>query len=528
METIYRRNSLIGLTGFSLLFCGWILLFEGDFEAFGVSVLAASAIALTFTLQVYAVRKSEGLQRSFISLLLVGTAVYAGAEVIWFYEEKITGSFTSVPFLSDILYLLNLLMVIGAFALLTLAIKNRYQVIYFAIDILIIYFTITAVLWVYWIHPLYDEAGIAYGMGVTSFIYPALELLLLFSLSGTMFVKKYFFPRTAMLLFTISIGLLFTADSFYVLALYYGRIEPNSLMEVLWSSALILQGLGSIELLRKKSFGRGENHFNYESGSYPAARSIVNIGSIIILFIIFSTSLDKVAGASLLFIVFLVYSRQLLTSSQLTDLTKSYQNLAKDLENQVDKRTEELRAKNFELEKSSSRLKYMALHDQLTDIWNRRALEDRLRTLFEKSLEEDEVEFVLIFIDIDKFKEINDRLGHPYGDELLIEFTKRVKSEFPSNAFIARQSGDEFVVILEGRQSKKEIEITIQNLFAANDRGYKIFGEEIQITFSLGASFFPEDSRNTNDLLQAADMAMYKVKQQGRNNYQLSFNKQLS
>ncbi|WP_421383861.1 diguanylate cyclase domain-containing protein [Bacillus salacetis] len=523
------KNSLLGLTGFSLLFFGWIFFNEGDLQALGVSAFAASALGLTFILQFYALRKSEGLQRTFIRLLLWGTAAYAGAEVAWFYEEKVKDSFTTVPLVSDILYIINLLIVIAAFSLLTFAVKNRYQVIYFAIDILIIYFTISAILWVYWIHPLYEEAGVAYGMGVTSFIYPALELLLLFSLSATMFVKKYFLPRRAMLLFILSVALLFTGDSSYVLALYYGHFEPNSLLEVLWSAALILQGLGSVELLRKKSsFRKGENKFNYEAGAYPAARSIVNIGSILILFFIFSTSLDQVAGAGLLSIVFLVYTRQLMTGSQLTEITKSYQNLAKNLENQVNKRTEELRAKNFELVKSSSRLKYMALHDQLTDIWNRRALEDRLKTLFEKSLEDDRVEFALIFIDIDKFKDINDSLGHSYGDELLIEFTKRIKQEFPSDAFIARQSGDEFVVILEGTQSKEEVEGIIQNFFAVNKKGYNIFGEEVQITFSLGASFFPEDSRNTNDLLQAADMAMYMVKQQGRNNYQLNLTKQLS
>ncbi|MGD6801094.1 MULTISPECIES: GGDEF domain-containing protein [Rossellomorea] len=521
-ETIYIRNALFGLAVFVIIFCGWILTLDGEIKALGVSAMAAAAIVFTFLMQLLAVKRTEGLQRRFIGLLLLATIFYAAAEVVWFYEEKLAGGLDSVPLWSNILYILNLLSYIAAFSLLTFAIKNRYQVIYFAIDILIIYFSVTAILWVYWLHPLYEEAGVAYGLGITSFIYPALELLLLFALSATMFLKKYFFPLKTMLLLICSIALFFISDCIHLLALYYGRFEPNSLLEVMWSSAIVLQGIAALQLyLKRSSFRRGENIFYYEAGSYPVARSVVNIGNILILFLIFSTSQDSTAGAGLLIIIFLVYSRQLLASSHLNQMTLSYQELARDLENQVDKRTEELSRKNAELEKSSSRLKYMALHDQLTDIWNRRALEGRLKTLFEKSLEEGKkVEFALIFIDIDKFKEINDRLGHSYGDELLIEFTRRVKQEFPPDAFIARQSGDEFVVILEGCQSKKEIESLIQKFFKANEKGYSIYGEEVNITFSLGASFFPEDSRNANELLQAADMAMYAAKQHGKNNYQ--------
>jgi diguanylate cyclase (GGDEF)-like protein len=519
-EAITSRRLLIGTAVFFLVFILWVLLANGNIKAIGVSVLAGSAIVFTLILQVYTFQKSKGLQRKFVLFLLLGTLSYSAGEIIWFYEEKVKGSLSSVPLWSDFLYILNLLLCISAFSLLTFAIKNRYQVVYFAIDILIIYFSLITILWIYWIHPLYYEAGVAYGNGAASFVYPALELLLLFSLSATLFLKRYFFPAGAMLLFVVSFALLFVADSAYVLALYYNAFETNSLLEAFWGTAVVLQGIAALELLKSKvSFKAGENEFNYEAGKNPAARTVISIVSILTLFYIFTVTGDFAAGTSLLLIIFLAYSRQLLTSTQLSDMTNSYQNLARNLEEQVNKRTEELRKKNSELEKSTSRLKYIALHDQLTEIWNRRALEERLKTLFEKSLEE-EVEFAVIFIDIDKFKEINDQYGHSHGDELLIQFTGRVRQEFPTDAFIARQSGDEFVVIIEDRHSKEEIENTIKRFFFANEKGYKVFGEELNITFSLGASFFPEDSRNVNDLLKAADMAMYAVKQQGRNNYQ--------
>lgn len=519
-EAIKLNRLLIGTAAFFLFFILWVVLAEGSIKANGVSLLAGSAILFTLILQVYTVQKSKGLQRKFVLLLLLGTLSYGAGEMIWVYEEKVKLSFLSVPLWSDFLYIVNLLLCISAFSLLTFAIKNRYQVVYFAIDILIVYFSLIAILWVYWLNPLYKEAGVAYGNGVTSFVYPALELLLLFALSATMFLKRYFFPARTMLLFVSSFAILFVADSVYVLALYYGGFEPNGFLEALWSSAVILQGIAALELLKNNvSFKSGENEFSYESGANPAARTVISIFSILTLFYIFTVSGDTAAGAVLLLIIFLAYSRQLMTSSQLSHMTVSYQNLARNLEEQVNKRTEELQKKNSELEKSTARLKYIALHDQLTEIWNRRALEGRLKTLFEKSLEE-EVQFALIFIDIDKFKEINDRYGHSYGDELLIEFTKRIKEKFPPNAFIARQSGDEFVVLIEDRNSKQEIENTIQRFFFENEKGYRIFEEDIRITFSLGASFFPEDSRNVNELLQAADMAMYAVKQQGRNSYQ--------
>ncbi|WP_409253104.1 diguanylate cyclase domain-containing protein [Bacillus sp. SCS-153A] len=514
-QTIYFKNSMFELMFFALLIYGWGVFFKGTNHPFSIIALETSAITFALLIEFYAFRRAEGLQRPFLGLLLFGTVLYAGAEVILINEGTLW---------SGLLYIGYLLLLIAAFSSLAHVMKNRCQVIYFAIDILIIYFTITTMLWVYWLHPLYEAAGVAYGMGVTSFVYPALELLLLLALPAAMLVKKYFAPRKVMLLFTLSISMLFTGDSLVVLSLLYDGLQADGLPRILAVSAVILQGVGAVELLKMNSFFRkGESKFNYEAGAYPAARNVMNIGSIIILFLVFSSSGDKLAGAGLLLIVFLVYSRQLLTGYQLKEMTASYQNLARDLENQVTKRTEELSKKNAELKRSSSRLKYMALHDQLTGIWNRRALESKLKTLFEESLEDDAVKFAVLFIDIDKFKDINDRLGHSHGDELLIEFTRRVKREFPEDAFIARQSGDEFVVIIEGRQSKEEVEGAIQKFFAANEEGYMIFGEEVHITFSLGASFFPEDSRNLDELLRAADMAMYAVKQQGRNNYQIKY-----
>ena len=520
-ETINLKSSLIGLSAFFLLYSAGILYLEEGARSAGVSVLAGFAVLFTLAVQADVLKKSAGLQRKFVLLLLTGTIFYAGAELIWFFEEKVKGSLQSVPIWSDLLYILNLLSYISAFTLLTFVFKNRNQVVYFAIDILIIFFSIITLLWVYGIHPLYEGAGVSYRLGAMSFIYPALELLLLLALAATMFVKRYFISRKAMLLYTSSIAFFLIGDCGYILALFYDKFEANSLLEVLWSTGVILQGLATRALLAgdRVSFRTGESMFNYEARSYPVIRVFINLGSILFLFLIFSTSQDLLAGAALLLTIFLVYSRQLLTSSQLSQLTDSYQHLARNLEDQVNKRTEELRKKNSELEKSSSRLKYLALHDQLTELWNRRALESRLKTLFEKSLEDD-VKFALLFIDIDKFKEINDKLGHSYGDELLIGFTRRIREEFPEDAFIARQSGDEFVVILEGRKSGEEIENIIQRFFAANEEGYIIFGKEVKITFSLGVSFFPKDSRNTNELLQAADTAMYSVKQQGKNDYQ--------
>ena len=126
----------------------------------------------------------------------------------------------------------------------------------------------------------------------------------------------------------------------------------------------------------------------------------------------------------------------------------------------------------------------------------------------------------LMFLDLDHFKDVNDTLGHLAGDKLLVCIAERLKSCVRSVDFIARLGGDEFVIILDDIQSPKTTMPIAEKILSSLSKAVDIGNQEVFISCSIGITFFPEDASNVIDLLKHADVAMYKAKNKGRNNFQ--------
>jgi diguanylate cyclase (GGDEF)-like protein/PAS domain S-box-containing protein len=162
------------------------------------------------------------------------------------------------------------------------------------------------------------------------------------------------------------------------------------------------------------------------------------------------------------------------------------------------------------------RYDYMAHHDPLTGLPNRLSL---IETLQIKTDNRENHPFALFFIDLDGFKEINDSYGHRFGDEILILFAKLLQDLFFKDTLIIRTGGDEFVILIESPIDHHSLQIQISHLIQMLNDPFIIDQIEVFITASIGISFYPEDSSNAEELLQKADAAMYKAKNQGRNTY---------
>ncbi|MDD2368424.1 MAG: EAL domain-containing protein, partial [Sulfuricurvum sp.] len=159
---------------------------------------------------------------------------------------------------------------------------------------------------------------------------------------------------------------------------------------------------------------------------------------------------------------------------------------------------------------------YMAHHDPLTELPNRPSLIEKL--LF-KTYSPESPPFALLFLDLDGFKEVNDSYGHRFGDELLIRITHLLQGLFPSDTFIARTGGDEFVILLSCHQDKNIIHNTMSNLIDILNNPFHIEEIDVYITASIGIAMYPKDATNAEELLQKADAAMYNAKNMGRNTY---------
>jgi diguanylate cyclase (GGDEF)-like protein/PAS domain S-box-containing protein len=171
------------------------------------------------------------------------------------------------------------------------------------------------------------------------------------------------------------------------------------------------------------------------------------------------------------------------------------------------------------LREQQSRLNYMAFHDSLTALPNRALFYDRIFHGLARARRSSS-KLALMLLDIDRFKIINDSLGHDSGDELLKAIAARLNEGVRDMDTVARLGGDEFVVVLEGIHDLDDIVFVANKLLVTLARPLEISGHEITTTVSIGVSIFPDDGADTDELLKNADIAMYKAKEAGKNNCQ--------
>lgn len=168
---------------------------------------------------------------------------------------------------------------------------------------------------------------------------------------------------------------------------------------------------------------------------------------------------------------------------------------------------------------TEERIRHLAYHDSLTNLPNRRLLLDRLTIAFDFA-KRHQLILALMFLDLDKFKIVNDSLGHDVGDELLKATATRLNTALRSVDTIARISGDEFVILLNGLQSSDEAGRIATKIIESMGQHFLIHGHEIHISCTIGISIYPNDGVEISDLMKKADLAMYAAKEAGRNQYQ--------
>lgn len=157
-----------------------------------------------------------------------------------------------------------------------------------------------------------------------------------------------------------------------------------------------------------------------------------------------------------------------------------------------------------------------AHHDLLTGLPNRRLFLDRLEQEV-KHAKRSNLALSVLFLDLDGFKKVNDLLGHEVGDRLLSDVAERLTDCVREEDTVARLGGDEFTVILSGAQQRKDVELVAQTIIEALAMPFQIAQHQIQISVSIGVTFYPLDASTPAALLEAADKAMYKAKKLGAN-----------
>ncbi|MCX5856579.1 MAG: diguanylate cyclase, partial [Deltaproteobacteria bacterium] len=171
-----------------------------------------------------------------------------------------------------------------------------------------------------------------------------------------------------------------------------------------------------------------------------------------------------------------------------------------------------------ERRKAEETIQHMAFHDALTGLPNRLLFYDRFSQILAHARRSGE-QFAVIMLDLDKFKDVNDRLGHDAGDQLLRSVAERLASQQRDGDTVARFGGDEFLLILPGIKQKEDLDPLGQKILQIFQQPFRISDQELVVHASIGVAVFPDDGPDKDALFQKADFAMYRAKAAGGNRW---------
>ena len=207
-------------------------------------------------------------------------------------------------------------------------------------------------------------------------------------------------------------------------------------------------------------------------------------------------------------------------SAEVDELAGSFNTMA----DQISQAEAELRAHQAELEQHvaerTRQLHHLAHHDPLTQLPNRRQLAGRLAGALARARQTGR-RVALLFVDMDNFKSVNDTLGHNFGDQVLQGIAERLQAAAGANSLVARLGGDEFTLLIEDLRTVEEVERRAGALVATLQQPLTIEGRALATTASVGASLFPDHADDPEGLLRAADVALFRAKELGRNRFAL-------
>lgn len=172
-----------------------------------------------------------------------------------------------------------------------------------------------------------------------------------------------------------------------------------------------------------------------------------------------------------------------------------------------------------ERKETEARVIRLANYDMLTDLPNRRLVQERIHQAIELA-HRSGTQFAVMFLDLDKFKSINDMLGHDIGDQLLKMVGNRLTNALRGEDTVGRQGGDEFIVLLANLSAPEDSALVARKILSVLSAPFVVNGQELHTSVSIGIAVYPQDGTDVDTLLKSSDTAMYYAKEQGRNGYQ--------
>ncbi|NTV89419.1 MAG: EAL domain-containing protein [Clostridiales bacterium] len=308
----------------------------------------------------------------------------------------------------------------------------------------------------------------------------------------------------------LSILLFSVTDITYAYLDFYNLYIPNSLIDSVYMFSMLLMAhagdlvLNQNDLKWYRSFAEAANNVGMSRKGWSL------LAAPVILILLRGFDIQIIIRLVIIFVVYQAlsgYVQNALKDKMMLEREKEHNLL---LEERINERTKELLVANEELD-------FISKQDYITNIYNRRHFISELDALLQEAGESEPV--VVYYIDLDRFKAINDSFGHNTGDEVLIELSRRLVGWNTFNALLARLGGDEFVFAFRGKAFAAQAEIMAKDLIEKCREPIYIGPYEFTLSLSIGITIYPKDADSRIELMKNADIAMYHAKARGFNNY---------
>ncbi len=469
-------------------------------------------------------KKINGKLKYFWLLSSTASICYAIGMFIYTVDQVFFGIVGAYAGISDIFWLLSIFVYMIALIFVNSIRNAPSKMVQFIFDIIIVMVVATSISWHFIIKPILNyslDQGILYTIVYVS--YPIGNLAILFAVLYLFYSSKNILSRKVFLLNIVGFSILLYANMIYMYLVVNNTYYTGSLYDPLWSLAILLLGLASFYSLEEaESVSTSIENLSPDGHlrDFLSIKLILPYLSVIIIFVfmIFSSSLELnsiVIGSILSTLLIII--RQVFTLVQNNGLLRQTQVLNKHLELIVDQRTNELYLKNQQLKETITKVEYIAYHDSLTLLTNRRGFEKQALLAIEEARYIQSA-LAIFFIDLDRFKFINDTLGHSVGDLLLKKVALILQENVGPGNIVSRQGGDEFMILLKNI-TKEETEYLAKKILTELENPINIHDNELFITSSIGISMYPKDGEHFDTLIKRADTSMYSAKEMGKNCY---------
>jgi diguanylate cyclase (GGDEF)-like protein len=477
----------------------------------------------------------------FFMLAMVSWAL---GDVIWAYYELIVGE-VPYPSIADIFYLsAYIFFFIGIIKIPHLQ-ESSSNKNWLWLDILIVMFSAGIISWNFLIGPTVLNNHQPWLVTLVNSAYPVGDLVLVMSITMIIMVPRSPIWLEPMYLMIMGHGLSAVADVIYLFQTINRTYTGSEFFNILFSMApfvLMLSGLSQAITAQHLASGQKTIPSKKEANRLSVLRLVTPFAWLLLALILMgletsakqvftSTQFAILLGA----LIFLLAVRQVISAFNNKRLSSELQLLNDQLEKRVADRTADLIQSNYQLtlemeerkrteimlREREEKLTHFGLHDVLTGLPNRSLLLDYLTKSIAHYRRQPNDRYAILFLDFDSFKVVNDSLGHPAGDLLLIQIGHRLTSLLRMEDTVARLGGDEFVILIQGFDHEDFVTAVAERILASLKKPFLIGIKPIYITASIGMVAASPNYQNADEIIRDADIAMYEAKSRGKACYVL-------